>query len=110
MAMRRTLLPLALAAALLAACGGTSTSSDPSAQPATPVTTSAPAGDTPATTDSGTVASAPATDSTAAPAASAPAASAPEALQFAAPLVGGGTIDFTKYAGKTVAIWFWAPT
>ena len=35
---------------------------------------------------------------------------APAALQFSAPLVGGGTIDFSQYAGQTVALWFWAPT
>jgi len=37
-------------------------------------------------------------------------AGAPEALQLTAPLVGGGTIDLTQYAGTTVALWFWAPT
>lgn len=41
---------------------------------------------------------------------SAAAADVPEALQFEAPLVGGGTIDFREYAGTTVALWFWAPT
>ena len=54
----------------------------------------------------------------AAPVASSPVASSshvpdaamPEALQFSAPLVGGGSIDFTQYAGRTVALWFWAPT
>ena len=35
---------------------------------------------------------------------------APAALQLTAPLVGGGTIDLTQYAGSTVALWFWAPT
>lgn len=34
----------------------------------------------------------------------------PEALQLTAPLVGGGMIDLTQYAGTTVALWFWAPT
>jgi hypothetical protein len=34
----------------------------------------------------------------------------PEALQFIAPLVGGGTFDGAEYAGRTVALWFWAPT
>ncbi|MBI4882443.1 MAG: hypothetical protein HY826_00145 [Actinobacteria bacterium] len=37
-------------------------------------------------------------------------AAAPAALQFSAPSVGGGTIDFTQFAGQTVALWFWAPT
>jgi hypothetical protein len=35
---------------------------------------------------------------------------APDALQLTAPLVGGGTVDLTEYAGTTVALWFWAPT
>lgn len=34
---------------------------------------------------------------------------APEALQFTAPLVGGGTFDGAAVAGKPVAFWFWAP-
>lgn len=32
------------------------------------------------------------------------------ALQFSAPLVGGGELDFRQFAGTTVALWFWAPT
>ena len=36
-------------------------------------------------------------------------AAAPTALAFSAPTVGGGTLDMGTYAGKTVAIWFWAP-
>ena len=40
----------------------------------------------------------------------APNAAAPAALQFSAPAVGGGTIDFTQFAGKPVVLWFWAPT
>ena len=44
------------------------------------------------------------------PSAAAPNAAAPAALQFSAPLVGGGTMDFTQFAGQTVALWFWAPT
>ena len=34
----------------------------------------------------------------------------PQSLQFTAPLVGGGTVDFTQFRGHTVALWFWAPT
>lgn len=37
-------------------------------------------------------------------------ATAPSALQFSAPSVGGGAIDFTQFAGKPVVLWFWAPT
>ncbi len=33
-----------------------------------------------------------------------------EALQFSAPLVGGGELDFRQFTGTTVALWFWAPT
>ena len=40
----------------------------------------------------------------------APNPEAPSALRFSAPSVGGGTIDFTQYAGHTVVLWFWAPT
>jgi hypothetical protein len=39
-----------------------------------------------------------------------PNASAPAALQFSAPSVGGGAIDFTQFAGTPVVLWFWAPT
>lgn len=35
---------------------------------------------------------------------------APVALQFTADVVGGGTMDFRAYAGRTLALWFWAPT
>jgi hypothetical protein len=34
----------------------------------------------------------------------------PEALQFSAPLVGGGTFDGAAAAGKPTMFWFWAPT
>jgi hypothetical protein len=34
----------------------------------------------------------------------------PDSLAFSAPLVGGGTLDFSQYAGKPVLLWFWAPT
>lgn len=37
-------------------------------------------------------------------------AGAAEVLQFSAPLVGGGELDFRQFAGTTVALWFWAPT
>ena len=40
----------------------------------------------------------------------APAAVVPEALQFTAPLVGGGTFDGAAAAGKPTVFWFWAPT
>lgn len=34
----------------------------------------------------------------------------PAALQFTAPLVGGGELDAAAYAGKPTVLWFWAPT
>jgi hypothetical protein len=34
----------------------------------------------------------------------------PEALQFSAPLVGGGEFTGADYAGKPTVFWFWAPT
>ncbi len=33
----------------------------------------------------------------------------PEVLDFTAPLLGGGTVNGASYAGKDLAIWFWAP-
>ena len=53
--------------------------------------------------DSGNTTSAP-------PSSATPTLDAPAALQFSAPSVGGGTIDFTQFAGKPVVLWFWAPT
>lgn len=44
------------------------------------------------------------------PAGTAANAGVPESLQFSAPLVGGGSVDFTRFSGQTVALWFWAPT
>ena len=38
------------------------------------------------------------------------ASAAPAALQFSAPLVGGGELDATTLAGKPTVFWFWAPT
>ena len=34
----------------------------------------------------------------------------PEALQFTAPLVGGGTFDGAAAVGRPTVFWFWAPT
>lgn len=44
------------------------------------------------------------------PAASSDAVAVPAALQFSAPLVGGGEIDATTLAGTPTVFWFWAPT
>lgn len=103
----RRLAPLVLAAAIVA-CGGSST---PAADDA-PIATDVPAG-TASPADPGTPAStAPA--ATGAPATNAPdpagdPAAVPEALQFTAPLVGGGEIDVASLAGRPVLLWFWAP-
>jgi hypothetical protein len=62
------------------------------------------------------VAEAPGTDPTAPDATVAPTPSAdaavvvPAALQFTAPLVGGGEFDGADVADKPTVFWFWAPT
>ena len=33
----------------------------------------------------------------------------PSILQIKAPLIGGGELDFATFAGKPLAVWFWAP-
>ena len=78
-----------IAALSLAACGGGA-----SGQDATSGTTAA----------TGTAPTAPAatTPRTATGAVTGPAV-------FAAPAVGGGTIDTARYAGAPIAFWFWAP-
>lgn len=38
------------------------------------------------------------------------AATTPEALQFTAPLLGGGVFDGAAYGERPVVFWFWAPT
>jgi hypothetical protein len=52
---------------------------------------------------------APTTTNTPAPSAGA-GASVPQVLQLSAPRVGGGTVSLASYAGRPVALWFWAPT
>ena len=95
--------PLALAA--LAACGSNTTAST-SGDAATTVVAAASdtAGKAPTSSVGGDV-------GTTGPAGAGTAtADVPEALQFSAPLIGGGEIDLREYAGRTVALWFWAPT
>jgi hypothetical protein len=114
---RRTIAAFGAAALLLilAACSSDDSSDDalPDRAVETTVGTDAPVDDT----RSGTVAP---TDTAAAPtqgdsdgtdpAPTDPAVVVPEALQFTAPLVGGGTFDGAAVAGKPTAFWFWAPT
>ncbi|HSL73211.1 MAG TPA: hypothetical protein VK853_02030 [Ilumatobacteraceae bacterium] len=118
--MRTSSRPLRFAAALVAlgltaaACGGSDgTDADTAAvvtSPASETTT----GDTAATET-------PTDDTTQAPvdtAAPAPSDSqapdepvaVPAALQFTAPLVGGGEFDGATVADKPTLFWFWAPT
>ncbi|MEQ1702282.1 MAG: hypothetical protein ABMA25_19395 [Ilumatobacteraceae bacterium] len=99
--MRRSLLTLVATGLLLAACGGSESTGTGAAPTAAPEATSAVE-----TAPGDSAAAAPDT----APGDSAPAAAAPVALQFSAPAVGGGEIDFTRYAGRAVVLWFWAPT
>lgn len=88
---------VAALAALSVSCGadGNSAVADPSEPTAAAAPTSSPAG----STASSTLASDGTTASIAAPA----------ALQFSAPVVGGGTLDLASFAGTTVLFWFWAP-
>jgi hypothetical protein len=93
-----TIAAVATLAALSVSCGadGNSAEADPTGPTAAAVSTSSPAG----STASSTVAS---DDTTTASIAT------PDALQFSAPVVGGGTLDLASFAGTTVLFWFWAP-
>jgi hypothetical protein len=98
----RFLPALAAGSLLITACSGGSTNDGTAstAEPATgvPVTdvpVAEPAAAEPAAGDTP-----PADDVVAAPA----------ALQFTAPLVGGGELDAATLAGKPTLFWFWAPT
>jgi hypothetical protein len=116
-AARRGALAAAVLVSLTAACttdgGDEADSTAPSAATA-PEATEAPATTGPAASG------APATDSTdgTTPAPTEPAAAGPteapvvvpEALQFTAPLVGGGEFDGAAVAGTPTVFWFWAPT
>ncbi len=85
---------------LATACGSSSNQAAPAASepPAAPAETTA--------VDAAPPAAAPATDGsdTAEPVV------VPAALQFSAPLVGGGELDVATLAGKPTVFWFWAPT
>lgn len=86
--MIRRILPLC-AVTFLVACGG---GAEPAANPVEPTPVTAGAA---SASDSGT--------------ADAPSDGVPAALQFTAPLVGGGEIELGEYAGRPVLLWFWAP-
>lgn len=86
--LRHRLVVLALVAALGApACGGQADTATPAPSPAPPPAPVAPP----------TAAGAPST------------APVPEALQFSAEGVAGGRVTGADYAGRDVALWFWAP-
>jgi hypothetical protein len=89
---------VAAVVALSVSCGadGNSAESDPTGPTAAAVSTSSPGGSTAPST--------PASDDT-----TTASIAAPAALQFSAPVVGGGTLDLSSYAGTTVLFWFWAP-
>ena len=92
--MFRRLVPVCLVA-VLAACGGI----DPATPVAAPATTTEPAAPTTASPVSDTDSEATSGSTPAVPA----------ALQFSAPLVGGGDIELGALAGRPVLLWFWAP-
>lgn len=73
-------------------------------------TTEAPATDAPTGSSEAPSAATTAPASSAAPAPTEAPVVVPEALQFTAPLVGGGTFDGAAAAGKPTLFWFWAPT
>lgn len=89
---------VALTAAACSSGGGSDETADTIDTTGTTATT-----DTTGTTDTA------GTTGTTAPAADAPAA-VPAALQFTAPLVGGGEFDGAAYGDKPTVFWFWAPT
>jgi hypothetical protein len=101
----RVLGAIAAGSLLFAACSGGSASD--SATESTAVGAAAPAAAEVAAADPAT--EAPSGDA-ATDADAATVEAAPAALQFSAPLVGGGEIDASTLAGKPTVFWFWAPT
>ena len=99
----RVLGAIAAGSMLLTACSGgsaTDSATEIAAEPATEV----PAAEVPAAEATGDAAAGDDAIS------DSDAAAAPAALQFSAPLVGGGELDATTLAGKPTVFWFWAPT
>lgn len=106
--VRRAALALVAVSAFAAGCGGTSDGDGGAAgtePPAAASEPSEPANEVaPATTGGET---APVPDE---PQAVEPAGAVPELLQVTAPAVGGGgEVDLAAYAGRPLALWFWAP-
>ncbi len=91
----RTVLPAALAAALITLTGcGSGSGSDDAAAGASASNASSPA-QSPASSDTGE--------------SGASGAQAPQALQFTATTVDGKPFDAKTLAGKPTVLWFWAP-
>jgi len=104
----RFLPALAASSLLIAACGGGSTNDGTAATPKPAAETSL-ASDVPAI-DVAAIDVAAAGPAPADTAAAGDVVAAPAALQFTAPLVGGGELDAATLAGKPTLFWFWAPT
>ncbi len=99
MRSKRLLSALAAGALLLAACG---TSSDGGSANTAPATEAVATPDTEPAAPADAASDAVPTD--------VDAVAVPAALQFSAPLVGGGELDASSLAGKPTVFWFWAPT
>ena len=82
-----------LTVAFLVACGGSTDTAAPAPAATQPVAT-------PAETTTAPIDSAPA---------DAVAVAVPAALDFSAPLLGGGEIELGALSGRPVLLWFWAP-
>ncbi len=85
---------------VLAACGGGDDNADDPVEGPIDVSTEPTAVPTEVPAESST----PST-----PTDSASATEVPAALDFSAPLVGGGEIEMGEFAGRPVLLWFWAP-
>jgi hypothetical protein len=105
----RRLAGLAVAAALLGALAACASDGRSAPDVASQDATSSPgAPSTGADTSSGTPSATTRPETSADT--TAPAVQVPEALQFSAPLVGGGEFTGADYADKPTVFWFWAPT
>jgi hypothetical protein len=111
----RRLTPATIAAALLlASCGGSSsdTTDDPGSPGSVGASTSSTAPAANSTTAAGSAGGA-STTADPGPASGAvftePTITGDGVLAFGGPLVGGGSFDAASYEGRPVAFWFWAP-
>ena len=100
--MKRRLLPLGLAGVLLACGGSDTTTAEPVAATDAPAVNEADDAPLPTAAPTDPAAAAEAADGGVV-------AEAPTALQFSAPLLGGGDIEMASLAGRPVLLWFWAP-